>query len=80
MRRAAIPTLAVLACAAPAGAAVPRALKETTPAQTLLPGVTYQKLVQFTSRGPVVYHVLTAPKPSATWPIFSPWVTHELWM
>jgi hypothetical protein len=63
MRRAVIATLAVLVCAAPAGSAVPRFLKETTPPQTLLPGVTYQRLVQFTSRGPVVYHVLTAPKP-----------------
>jgi hypothetical protein len=63
MRRAVIATLAVLVCAAPAGAVVPRFLKETTPPQTLLPGVTYQRLVQFTSRGPVVYHVLIAPKP-----------------
>jgi hypothetical protein len=63
IRRAVTATLAFLACAAPAGAAVPRFLKETTPPQTLMPGVTYQRLVQFTSRGPVVYHVLTAPRP-----------------
>ena len=63
IRRAFTATLAFLACAAPAGAVVPRFLKETTPPQTLMPGVTYQRLVQFTSRGPVVYHVLTAPKP-----------------
>ena len=63
MRRAAVAILVVLACAAPAHAAVPRFLKETTPPQTLLPGMTYQRLVQFTSRGPVVYHLLTAPRP-----------------
>jgi flagellar hook assembly protein FlgD len=63
MRRAVTATLVVLACAVPASAALPRGLRQTTPAQTLMPGVTYQRLVQFTSRGPVVYHVLTAPKP-----------------
>jgi len=63
MRRAVIASLALLVCAPPAGAAVPRSLKETTPPETLMPGVTYQRLVQFTTRGPVVYHVLTAPKP-----------------
>jgi flagellar hook assembly protein FlgD len=63
MRRAAVAILVVLACAASAGAAAPRGLEETTPPQTLMPGVTYQRFVQFTSRGPVVYLVLTAPKP-----------------
>jgi hypothetical protein len=63
MRRAVIACLALLVVAPPAGAAVPRFLKETTPPETLMPGVTYQRLVQFTTRGPVVYHVLTAPKP-----------------
>ena len=29
----------------------------------LMPGVTYEKQVQFTLRGPVVVHVLTAPRP-----------------
>ena len=29
----------------------------------LMPGVVYEKQVQFTSRGPVVIHVLTAPRP-----------------
>jgi hypothetical protein len=63
MRRAVIASLVLLACASPAGAAVPRFLKQTTPPQTLMPGVTYQRLVQFTTRGPVVFHVLTSPKP-----------------
>ncbi len=31
--------------------------------QVLMPGVTYEKQVQFTMHGPVVVHVLTAPRP-----------------
>ena len=31
----------------------------------LMPGVTYQKRIEFTAHGPVVLHVLTAPKPGA---------------
>src|SRR3954463_14819895 len=30
---------------------------------TLLPGVTYQRELTFTPHGPVVLHVLTAPRP-----------------
>jgi exopolysaccharide biosynthesis protein len=30
---------------------------------TLMPGVTYEAGVQFTTRGPVAFHVLTAPRP-----------------
>lgn len=32
--------------------------------QTLLPGVLYTRQVEFTSHGPVVVHVITAPKPT----------------
>ena len=31
--------------------------------QVLMPGVTYSKQIQFTAHGPVVLHVLTAPRP-----------------
>jgi phosphodiester glycosidase len=31
--------------------------------QVLMPGVTYSKQIQFTAHGPVVIHVVTAPKP-----------------
>src|ERR1041384_8741517 len=31
--------------------------------QVLMPGVTYSRQVQFTVHGPVVIHVVTAPKP-----------------
>jgi hypothetical protein len=63
MRRVALATLVVLACAAPASAAVPRFAKQVGGTQTLMPNVTYQRLVQFTSHGPVVFHVLIAPRP-----------------
>jgi hypothetical protein len=66
MRRARILTLAALAfvvCAAAGQAAVPRAATQVGGTQTLMPGVTYQKLVEFTSHGPVVLHVLIAPRP-----------------
>ena len=32
-----------------------------------MPGVTYQKRIEFTAHGPVVMHVLTAPKPGGAW-------------
>ena len=32
--------------------------------QVLMPGVTYSRQVQFTSHGPVVIHVITAPRPT----------------
>jgi Phosphodiester glycosidase len=35
-----------------------------TATQVLMPGVTYQRQVQFTAHGPVVIHVITAPRPT----------------
>ena len=46
--------------AAPAGA-------QTGGRVLLMPGVTYERQVQFTSNGPVAIHVLTAPKPGGLW-------------
>ncbi len=37
--------------------------QESTSASTLMPGVTYSREVDFTSRGPIVLDVVTAPKP-----------------
>jgi hypothetical protein len=48
----------VFVAPAPAAAATP------IRGQVLLPGVVYSRQVEFTSHGPVVMHVLTAPKPS----------------
>ena len=50
------PMLVVLVCAAPATAA--------TKKQALMPGVTYERAVQFTSHGPVALHVVRGPKPT----------------
>jgi hypothetical protein len=36
-------------------------------AQTLLPGLTYTRQLLFTPHGPVVVHVLVAPKPGGLW-------------
>jgi hypothetical protein len=55
LRRAATAALLAAVLAAPAHA---------QPAQ-LLPGVTYEKTVQFTPHGAVVLHVLTAPRPGS---------------
>lgn len=51
--------LGALAAASPANAQFKRAL--------LMPGVTYERQVQFTSHGPVAIHVLTAPRPGGFW-------------
>src|SRR4051794_4253150 len=53
LRRVATSVLLVAAFAAPAHAE----------GVELMPGVTYEKTVQFTPRGPVVLHVITAPRP-----------------
>ena len=54
MRRLLTILLLLGAFAAPAQAAGP---------VTLMPGVTYEKTVQFTPHGAVVVHVLKAPRP-----------------
>ena len=54
LRRAATIVLLLAAFAAPAHAAGPL---------ELMPGVTYEKTVQFTPHGAVVLHVITAPRP-----------------
>ncbi|HWN22953.1 MAG TPA: phosphodiester glycosidase family protein [Gaiellaceae bacterium] len=50
-----VPSLAVLVLAAPATAAT---------RQTLMPGVTYERAVQFTNHGPVALHIVRGPKPT----------------
>ncbi|MGZ4399345.1 MAG: phosphodiester glycosidase family protein [Gaiellaceae bacterium] len=57
-----IAALAALSSIASAGAA-PRTPRQTTEPVELMPGVVYQKRVQFTPHGPVVMHVLSGPKP-----------------
>jgi len=43
-----------------------RAQQESVSTSTLMPGVTYTREVDFTSRGPIVLDVVTAPKPDGT--------------
>jgi hypothetical protein len=56
LRRIVIALCLLAVLALPAAAARPQ----------LAPGVTYEKQVQLTRRGPVVVHVVTAPKPAGT--------------
>src|SRR6266545_3065872 len=56
LRRVAVITVLAGMFAAPASAAPIRG-------QTLMPGVVYSRQVEFTAHGPVVVHILSAPKP-----------------
>ncbi|HWH05174.1 MAG TPA: hypothetical protein VNT23_01915, partial [Gaiellaceae bacterium] len=56
LRKLLIGALAALAVAAPAAA--------QTHKQTLLPGVVYERAVQFTPNGPVALHVVRGPRPN----------------
>jgi hypothetical protein len=64
LRRLVIVLVLAALAALPAGAA-PRAVEVTAQA-LLLPGVTYERQVEFTPHGPVVVDVVTAPRPDGT--------------
>jgi len=51
-------------CAGLFGAAAPASGATGVRGQTLLPGVVYSRQVEFTAHGPVVVHVISAPKPT----------------
>jgi phosphodiester glycosidase len=51
-------------CAGILGAPAPASAETPVRGQTLLPGVVYSRQVEFTSHGPVVVNVITAPKPT----------------
>jgi hypothetical protein len=55
--------LAAVGVSIVASAATGRSRQESVSTSLLLPGVTYTREVDFTSRGPVVLDVVTAPKP-----------------
>jgi hypothetical protein len=57
LRRAVIPCLLALVLAGPSAAAP----------QELIPGMTFDRKVEFTARGPVVVNVLTVPRPGGLW-------------
>ena len=57
--------LAVLVATAAGTAGLPHGAAAAR--ELLMPGVTYERQVQFTAHGPVAIHVLQAPKPSGLW-------------
>jgi hypothetical protein len=57
LRRAVIASLLGLVLVGPAAAAP----------QELIPGLTYERRVEFTTRGPVIANVLTVPRPGGLW-------------
>jgi Phosphodiester glycosidase len=61
-----VAALAVLAAATAASAATGRGPQEKVTTSLLMPGVTYTREVDFSSRGPIVLDVVTAPKPDGS--------------
>jgi flagellar hook assembly protein FlgD len=61
-----VAALAVLVGATVASAATRRGTQEKVTTSLLMPGVTYTREVDFSSRGPIVLDVITAPKPDGT--------------
>src|SRR4051812_16628105 len=57
---------AVIVCFCAAGLALPGLAGAAAPirGQTLMPGVVYSRQVEFTAHGPVVMHVVAAPRPT----------------
>jgi hypothetical protein len=64
-----VAALAVLVAVAAASAAIGRSSQESSVTSLLMPGVTYTREVDFTSRGPIVLDVVTAPQPDG--PLYS---------
>jgi flagellar hook assembly protein FlgD len=63
---AALAALLLSAVASAASGSQRRARQESQATSTLMPGVTYTREVDFTSRGPIVLDVVTAPRPDGT--------------
>jgi flagellar hook assembly protein FlgD len=62
----ALAALVGLAAVSAATGSQRRAQQESVTTSTLMPGVTYSREVGFTSRGPIVVDVVTAPKPDGS--------------
>jgi Phosphodiester glycosidase/FlgD Ig-like domain len=60
----AVAAVAAFCAALAVASATGRALQESVSTSTLMPGVTYTREVDFTSRGPIVLDIVTAPKPT----------------
>ena len=63
---AAFAALVAVAAASAAPGSQRRSSQESSSTTTLMPGVTYTRAVDFTSRGPIVIDVVTAPKPDGS--------------
>ena len=69
--------LAAIGVSVIASAATGRSSQESVSTSLLLPGVTYTREVDFTSRGPVVLDVVTAPKPDGKLYSLAPALSNE---
>jgi hypothetical protein len=69
--------LAAVGVSVLASAATGRSRQESVSSSLLLPGVTYTREVDFTSRGPIVLDVLTAPKPDGQVYSLAPALSNE---
>jgi hypothetical protein len=58
--------LAAIGVSVVASAATGHSRQQSATSSLLLPGVTYTREVDFTSKGPMVLDVVTAPKPDGT--------------
>ena len=76
LRKLLIVAVVLCALALPADAARRRSAQTITSQQLLMPGVTYERQVAFTSRGPVVLDVVTAPKPDGSLYTLGPALAH----
>ena len=62
----ALAALLVFVLASAAAGSDRRSIQESASTSLLMPGVTYTREVDFTSRGPIVLDIVTAPKPTGT--------------
>lgn len=69
--------LAAIGVSVVASAATGRSRQESVSTSVLLPGVTYTREVDFTSRGPIVLDVVTAPKPDGKLYSLAPALSNE---
>ena len=61
-----------------ASAATGRSSQESVSTSVLMPGVTYSRVVDFTSRGPIVLDVVIAPKPTGALYSLAPALSNDL--
>jgi flagellar hook assembly protein FlgD len=70
--------LLVSAVASAASGSPRRASQESVSTSVLMPGVTYRREVDFTSRGPIVLDVVTTPKPDGTVYSLAPVLSNDM--